>query len=315
MKKDRDIVIEVSELTKRFGRLTAVNRISFGVKRGEMFGFLGPNGAGKTTTIRMMTGLLLPDSGDVFIEGIEIIKKPIAAKMKMGIIPETGNVYMDLTAKRNIILAGSFYGIPGRELGERTDRLLKEFGLWERRDDPVRYLSKGMKQRVNIASALVHDPDILFLDEPTVGLDVRSRKLIRTVITRMNRKGTTVFLTTHDLEEANLLCERIGIINKGEMIAIDRPERLKERFETIRSVEISFDRSVDEGVIGRNSLVSRVEKLGDKWKLYTNNPDRLVKYLTGFAEENNLTIVTMEICRASLEEAFMKFTEGRFDED
>lgn len=315
MKKDRDMVIEVSELTKRFGRLTAVNRISFGVERGEMFGFLGPNGAGKTTTIRMMTGLLLPDSGDVFIEGIEIIKKPIAAKMKMGIIPETGNVYLDLTAKRNIILAGSFYGIPGRELKERTDRLLNDFGLWERRDDPVRYLSKGMKQRVNIASALVHDPDILFLDEPTAGLDVRSRKLIRTVITRMNRKGTTVFLTTHDLEEANLLCERVGIINKGEMVAIDRPERLKERFEAIRSVEISFDRSVDDGVIGRNSPVSRVEKLGDKWKLYTDNPDRLVKHLTGFAEENNLTIVTMEICRASLEDAFVKFTEGRFDGD
>ncbi|HDL63891.1 MAG TPA: ABC transporter ATP-binding protein [Proteobacteria bacterium] len=279
-----------------------------------MFGFLGPNGAGKTTTIRMLTGLIIPDSGEVFIDGIAINKNPIAAKMKIGVIPETGNVYLDLSAKQNLTLAGRFYGITGRDLEARADYLLKEFGLAGRKDNRVRSFSRGMKQRVNVACALIHNPDILFLDEPTVGLDVRSRKLIRTIITRMNREGTTIFLTTHDLEEANLLCERIGIINQGNMVALDRPEKLRSTFESARSVEISFDRPVEEEKLRGLSPLNRWEKMGDKWKLFTENPDRLVKQLTGLAREENLTIVTLEICRASLEEVFIKLTENKSDE-
>jgi ABC-2 type transport system ATP-binding protein len=311
MNREGNKIIEVSELTKRFGDLTAVNRVSFSVNEGEIFGFLGPNGAGKTTTMRMLTGLLTPDSGDVFIDGIDIKGNPVKAKAKMGVIPEMGNVYVDLTAKQNIILSGRFYGVPRKELDQRADSVLEQFGLYGRKDDSVRTFSKGMKQRVNIASAIVHNPDILFLDEPTPGLDVRSQKLIRNTITRMNQRGTTIFLTTHNIEEANLLCERVGIINKGEIVVIDRPERLRRTFETTQSVEISFDKAIDGRVIERSNLVNRMERLGDKWKLYTDNPDKLVKLLARFAQDQDLTIVSMEICRASLEDAFVKFTEGK----
>jgi ABC-2 type transport system ATP-binding protein len=310
MSKENHNVIEVGELTKRFGDITAVDRISFGVTEGEIFGFLGPNGAGKTTTIRMLTGLLTPDSGNILIKGIDVRKNPIEAKMKMGVIPEMGNIYADLTAKQNIILAGRFYGISKRELEKRADELLDQFELHDRKDDLVRTFSKGMKQRVNIASALVHNPEILFLDEPTSGLDVRSQRQIREVIRQMNQKGTTVFLTTHNIEEANLLCERVGIINKGEIVVIDRPEKLRRTFEESQSVEISFDKKIDAGAMERSNLTSRVERHGDKWKLYTDNPDKLVKYLVWFAQEQDLTIVSIETCRASLEDAFVKLTKS-----
>ncbi|TES94516.1 MAG: ATP-binding cassette domain-containing protein [Candidatus Cloacimonadota bacterium] len=310
MKKEHNNVIEANLLTKRFGNVTAVNQITFTVNKGEIFGFLGPNGAGKTTTIRVLTGLLTPDSGNAFIDGVNIKRNPIKAKMKMGVIPETGNIYVDLTAKQNVILAGKFYGIPGRELEKRANSLLEQFGLYDRKDDLVRTFSKGMKQRVNIASAIVHNPEILFLDEPTPGLDVQSQRLIRNIIKEMNQRGTTIFLTTHNIEEANILCERVAIINKGKIVVIDRPERLRRTFETTQSVEISFDKSIDDTLIGKSAGVNRIERLGDKWKLYTDNPDKLVKYLTKFAEGKDLTIVSMEICRASLEDAFVKFTES-----
>ncbi|MGB3458435.1 MAG: ABC transporter ATP-binding protein, partial [Halobacteriota archaeon] len=191
MKNESNKVIEVRELTKKFGDVTAVNHISFGVRKREIFGFLGPNGAGKTTTIRMLTGLITPDSGDVLIDGVDIMKNPIKAKMKIGVIPEMGNVYVDLTAKQNIILSGKFYGIARGELETKADALLAKFGLLERADDQVKTFSKGMKQQVNIASAIVHSPELLFLDEPTAGLDVQSQRMIKTIIREMNQRGTT----------------------------------------------------------------------------------------------------------------------------
>ncbi|HID19976.1 MAG TPA: ABC transporter ATP-binding protein [Methanophagales archaeon] len=310
MKKESNKVIEARELTKRFGDVTAVNQISFGVTKSEIFGFLGPNGAGKTTTIRMLTGLLTPDSGDILIEGIDIRKNPIEAKMKIGVIPEMGNIYVDLTAKQNIILSGRFYGIARGELENIADALLDKFELSERKNDPVRTFSKGMKQRVNIASAIVHSPELLFLDEPTAGLDVQSQHMIRTIIREMNQRGTTIFLTTHNIEEANVLCDRVGIINKGKIAAIDTPAGLKRIFEETQSVEISFDKPIDVSLLEESRLVISKEKLGDKWRLYTDNPDKLVKYLAQFAHDHNLIFTAMEIRGASLEDAFVKLTEG-----
>lgn len=306
-------IIRVEHLQKRFGSIAAVDDVSFDVESGEIFGFLGPNGAGKTTTIRMLTGFLIPDSGDVFIRGVNMRESPIRAKMKMGVIPEMGNVYVDLTAKQNIVLSGRFYGISKGELDRIADDLLERFELSERRDNPVKTFSKGMKQRVNIASAIVHSPEILFLDEPTSGLDVQSQRLIKDIIKEMNQRGTTIFLTTHNIEEANVLCDRVGIINRGKIAAIDTPERLRRAFEETQSVEISFDKPIDGSLIGESGMVSRVEKIGDKWKLYTDNPDRLVKYLAKFAEDQDLAFTSMEICGASLEDVFMKLTEAKED--
>jgi ABC-2 type transport system ATP-binding protein len=310
MKKESNKVIEVRKLTKRFGDVTAVDQISFAVRKREIFGFLGPNGAGKTTTIRMLTGLLTPDSGDVHIDGIDIMKNPIKAKMKIGVIPEMGSIYVDLTAKQNIILSGRFYGITRGELENRADALLAKFGLLDRANDQVKTFSKGMKQRVNIASAIVHSPELLFLDEPTAGLDVQSQRMIKTIIRERNQRGTTIFLTTHNIEEANVLCDRVGIINKGKIAAIDTPEGLKRTFEETQSVEISFDKPIDASVIEESRLVIRKEKLGDKWRLYTDNPDKLVKYLAKFAHDHDLIFTAKEIRGASLEDAFVKLTEG-----
>jgi len=305
----QEYAIRVMNLTKYYGELRAVDHISFEVYKGEIFGFLGPNGAGKTTTIRMLTGLLTPNSGDVFIDGFDITRDPIKVKTKLGVIPEMGNIYADLTARQNIILAGKYYGVPRKELERKTDNFLNQFGLFERRNELVKTFSKGMKQRVNIASAITHNPEILFLDEPTSGLDVQSQRMIRDIINQMNQKGATIFLSTHNIEEANKLCERVGIINKGRIAAIDRPEKLRKTFEETRSVEISFDKSIDSDLMEKSNLVNKIERWGDKWKLYTDNPDKLVKYLAKFAEDQKLRIVSIQICAASLEDAFMKLTE------
>jgi ABC-2 type transport system ATP-binding protein len=244
------------------------------------FGFLGPNGAGKTTTIRMLTGLLTPDAGDILIGGVNLQKRPIAAKMQMGVIPEMSNVYTDLTAKQNVALAGRFYGMSKKAAEKRADRLLEQFELSERKNDKVEGFSKGMKQRVLIASALVHNPHVLFLDEPTSGLDVHSQRLIRAIIREMNDVDTTVFLTTHNIEEANALCDRVAIINRGRLAAIDTPERLKQAFKV-------------------------------KWRFYTDNPDALAKHVFAFADQQGLTFTALSIEGASLEDVFVTVTEGK----
>ena len=304
-------IIKVKDLTKKFNKLTAVDNISFSVNKGTIFGFLGPNGAGKTTTIRMLTGLLIPDSGEVLIDGINIKNNPIEAKMKLGVIPEMGNIYVDLTARQNIVLAGRYYGFSKRLLYTKADQLLGIFELYDRKDEPVRTLSKGMKQRVNIASAIVHEPEILFLDEPTGGLDVNSQRLIKNIIKDINQKGTTIFLTTHNIEEANQLCEEVAIINKGKIAVIDRPEVLRNTFEQTRAVEISFNIPVASEEFRQNNLIDRIERAGDTLKFYTANPDKVVKYLVNFSEENKLKIISLEILKPSLEDAFIKFTEKK----
>ncbi len=238
-------IIDVKKLTKRFNDVTAVSDVSFSVTRGEIYGFLGPNGAGKTTTIRLLTGTLTPYAGKVFINGIDVLKNPVKAKSIMGIIPEMGNIYQDLTPMQNIVLAGKFYGMPRKELRQKALSLLRQFELFERRSVPTRTLSKGLKQRINIASALAHNPAILFLDEPMSGLDIQSQRLIKKLITEINSKGTTVFLTTHNINEANMLCDRVGIINEGKIVAIDRPEVLRKAYEQTRSVEVSLQEPID----------------------------------------------------------------------
>ncbi|MDZ7837107.1 MAG: ATP-binding cassette domain-containing protein [Actinomycetota bacterium] len=304
-------IIEVKNLTKNYGNLTAVDNISFSVRKGEIFGFLGPNGAGKTTTIRLLTGILIPDSGEVLIDGININNNPIKAKMKLGVIPETSNIYVDLTARQNIILAGRYFGFSGKELYKKSDSLLDIFELYDRKDEPVRTFSKGMKQRVNIASAIVHEPEILFLDELTSGLDVNSQRLIKNIIKDIHQKGTTIFLTTHNIEEANQLCNEVAIISSGKIAVIDRPEVLRNTFEQTRAVEISFNITVASEEIRQNNLIDRIEMVGDRLKLNTGDPDKLVKYLVNFSEEKKLKIISLEILKPSLEDAFIKFTEKK----
>ena len=300
--------IEAKHLVKRFGAVTAVNDVSLTVREGETFGFLGPNGAGKTTTIRLLTGVLSPDAGDVRITGIDIHRHPLDAKMQMGVIPESSTVYGDLSAEQNLHLSGQMYGMPRALREERIDEILSQMGLNEKRRNPVRTFSKGMKQRVSIACAIIHRPRVLFLDEPTSGLDVQSRRLVIDTIRRMNEQGSTIFLTTHNIEEANTLCQSVCIINKGKVVARDSPERLKKMFDTTQSVEVSFDRTVPRDLFAAEGIL-RAEPYGDKWRLYTDNPDRVLKYLVGRAERESIGITSLTTSGPSLEEAFVHLTE------
>ena len=300
--------IEAGHLFKRFGTVTAVNDVSLTVREGETFGFLGPNGAGKTTTIRLLTGVLTPDAGTVHITGIDIHRHPLDAKMQMGVIPESSTVYGDLSAEQNLHLSGKMYGMPRALRDERIDEILSRLGLSEKRRNQVRTFSKGMKQRVSIACAIIHHPRVLFLDEPTSGLDVQSRRLVIETIHQMNEQGSTIFLTTHNIEEANTLCRTVCIINKGKIVAQDSPERLKKMFDTTQSVEVSFDRNVTRDLFAAEGIL-RAEPCGDKWRLYTDNPDRVLKYLVGRAGRESIGITSLSTSGPSLEEAFVQLTE------
>lgn len=302
--------VEGCGLSKTFGDVEAVKDVSFKVEKGEFFGFLGPNGAGKTTTIRMLTGLITPDSGTAFIEGVDPHKDPIHAKMNMGVIPEFGNIYEDLTAEENLHLAGKFYGMSKKEREERTREILKMMKLEDRAKDILQNFSKGMKQRVNIGCAIIHEPPVLFLDEPTSGLDVQSKRLVVDIIQKMKRRGTTIFLTTHNIQEANELCERVGIINKGKLVAIDSPEKLRNTFDKTQSIEVSLEGDLDKDVL-QNDHVNKIEKSGDKFTIFTDDPDITVKKLVKLTDEEDIQIISLSTRGPSLEEAFVRLTGDR----
>jgi len=306
---NNDVAIQVVNLTKYYGELLAVDHISFAVMRGEFFGFLGPNGAGKTTTVRMLTGVIRVDEGSASI--LEYKAGSLKAKQVTGVVPEMANAYADLSAWNNLTLMAELYGIPASVARERGTSLMQEIGLYPRKDSLVKTYSKGMKQRLILSLALISDPEVLFLDEPTSGLDVQSARLIKDMLQRLNAGGKTIFLTTHDMDEANQLCERVAIINEGKIAAIDAPEKLRMAMSSMHSVEVSFDKMVSAEVLANIPGVNTVKKLGDKWRLYTANPGELVVSLINYSSSNGLKIISLNTLAPSLEDAFMALTEKR----
>jgi len=302
-------VIQASNLTKVFGKSTAVDHISFDVQKGEIFGFLGPNGAGKTTTTRMLTGVIPPDAGTATILGHDIRIEPVLAKQGFGVVPETSNAYTDLTAWQNLMLMGELYGLPRSRAEQRSSELLTMVGLLERKDQKVQAYSKGMKQRLILTMALIHEPELLFLDEPTSGLDVQSTQMILTLLRDLNRKGTTIFLTTHNMEEANRLCHRVGIIRAGKMVAIDAPEKLKTAIDRVYKIEVSFDREVPYNALAGLEGVVMANRTGDKWQITTQNKDATIHSLATFSRQNGAVIVTLNTLAPSLDEAFLRLTQ------
>ncbi len=304
------LAIEVSHLTKKFGRLVAVNDISFSVKEGETFGFLGPNGAGKTTTIRMLTGITVPTGGDAKIFGKDVVTETIAARKQIGIVHETSNIYTDLTAWQNMMFTAEVYDV-GKAMREKRGReLLELFGLWERRDDKTNGYSKGMKRRLTLAMGLINDPRLIFLDEPTSGLDVQSNLIIRDVIRDVTAQGVTVFLTTHNIEEANVTCDRVAIINHGMIAAIDSPEKLKKTIQSVQSVEVALDPVPALWADGLRGIetVSEVRKLGDKFRLITEDPPAVIAGVMAYAEQQHARVISVNTYGPSLEDVFIKLT-------
>ena len=303
--------IVVEDLTKRFGNFTAVDHIDFNVEQGELFGFLGPNGAGKTTTVRMITGLIKPDAGRVSIMGYDVEHDALKAKQVMGVLPETSNAYIDLSAWQNLMLMGKLYGLDKMKRQSKAEDLLKLFDLYEKRAVAVKGFSKGMKQRLQICMALISEPRVLIMDEPTSGLDVQSSRLIRSIVADLNAKGVTFLLTTHNMEEANQLCSRIAIINRGKVVAIDRPEVLKKRIESLHSVEVSFNKDVPQSDLLALQGIESVEKMGDKFRLYAQEPARSISTLVDYTRSKNVEIVSLATISPTLEDVFVAYTEAR----
>ena len=219
-------LIQTEHLVKQYGNKIAVNDVSIEIHSGEVFGFLGPNGAGKTTMIKMIVGLLRATSGRVSVAGYDVITQPLQAKAASGYVPDTPNLYAKLTGRELLRFVGDLYGIERTQVERRGEELLRMFALAEAADDTIDSYSHGMQQKTSLAAALMHDPKVLVLDEPTVGLDPKSARLIKDILRQMAERGAAVFLSTHILEIAERMCDRIGIINKGELIAVGSMEEL-----------------------------------------------------------------------------------------
>jgi len=302
--------IEVEDLVRDYGKTRAVDHVSFTVGSGEVFGFLGPNGAGKTTTIRMLTGLTRPDEGGGTVAGFDLTREMPRIKKAIGVVPEASNLYDELSALDNLVFAGQLYGVPRAERKPRAEELLRQFGLAERRRSPFGSFSKGMKRALTIAAALIHRPRIVFLDEPTSGLDVLAARRLRATIRSLRESGVTVFLTTHYLEEADLLCDHLAIIVKGRIVARGSPEELKAMANGEPALEVSFDRAPIE-VPAEGSLpsgVARIERLGDRLRLHGSDLGALTRLALDWAEAGGVKVTGLGTAQPSLEEAFVRLT-------
>ncbi len=306
-----DGVIRATGLTKRYGGILAVDGVTFEMERGEIFGFLGPNGAGKTTTIKMLTGLSRPTSGAAEVLGYDIASEAEEVKRRIGVVPETSNLYDELSGIENLLFMAGLMGVPRGKRRERAEALLKSFGLYERRNHPFATYSRGMKRALTIAAALIHEPELLFLDEPTSGLDAVAARSLRRLIEDLNRRGVSIFLTTHYLEEADHLCDRIAIMVRGRIQVVDTPERLKETAMDEPAMEISF-KMLPEGFAEK--LRRRLEGLRvvdmnhERVRIYGGTPELVLKEVLEFAERLGTEIEAVNSLRPTLEDAFVKIT-------
>ncbi|MCX7173683.1 MAG: ABC transporter ATP-binding protein [Proteobacteria bacterium] len=298
-------------LTRKFGDRIAVDNVSFTVDGGEVFGFLGPNGAGKSTTARMLTGFIPVTTGKALIAGYDIAERPSTARRHIGVVPEEANVYADLTVWQNVMLMAELHGVAKANRDTRGKAMLESFDLATRAGQKGRQLSKGLRQRLMLCMALVSEPEILFLDEPTSGLDVASARLIREVITKMNReRGMTVFITTHNMDEADQLCHRVAIIDKGILAAIDTPAALRSRVESQRSVEVRFRESTvkQEDVLSYPG--SRVVMIANGFRVFGSEPGRMAQEIAAKATTLGLHIESINTLAPTLEEVFVSITGG-----
>ena len=298
-------------LTRHFGDSIAVDHVSFEVAHGEVFGFLGPNGAGKSTTARMLTGFMRPTSGRALIAGLDVSKEASAARRLIGVVPEEANVYADLSVLQNVLLMAELHGIDKTKRQQRATELLQLFDLQERKSQKGRDLSKGLRQRLMLCMALVSDPQVLFLDEPTTGLDVASTHMIREVIQRMNREqGMTVFITTHNMEEADQLCHRVAIINKGKLAAIDTPAALRGRVSSLRSVEVRFTQNNVKPQDVLTVPFGKVIMSANGFQVFDPAPGRVAQDIATRASALQLSIESLNTLSPTLEEVFMSITGG-----
>jgi ABC-2 type transport system ATP-binding protein len=298
-----DTVVEVKNLTKRYGDLVAVNDISFGVERGEIFGFLGPNGAGKTTTVEMIEGLRKPDGGTITVCGHDTQKEKDRIKEIIGVQLQSTTIYDRIRIGEVIDLFGGYY-----QKTLPTTETLEMVSLNDRKNSFVHTLSGGQKQRVAMALALVNDPEVLFLDEPTTGLDPQARRNVWDIIEGLGEKGKTIILTTHYMEEAERLCGRVGVIDHGKIIALDTTKDLINKQNLESTIEFTTSKGISKESFDKLPNVSKVIQDGNSFILQTKESSKVLAELTRLSEENGFNLENISVRKASLEDVFLALT-------
>ncbi len=306
MSTSRDLpLIHARGLTKRFGAFTAVDAIDFDVAPGESFGFLGPNGAGKTSTMRMIGCVSPVTEGTLGVLGMDPAVEPARIKARIGVVPQQDTLDMELTVRENLVIYGRYFDLSRREAGRRADELLEFVQLTDRANSQVEPLSGGMKRRLTIARSLVNEPDLLLLDEPTTGLDPQARHLLWDRLYRLKQRGVTIVLTTHYMDEAEQLCDRLVVMDKAKIVAEGSPRELIERHATREVLELRFPPGVQDTLDGQlDGLAERIERLPDRVLLYTADGDAAAVA----AHERGLKPETVLVRRSTLEDVFLRLT-------
>jgi ABC-2 type transport system ATP-binding protein len=305
-------ILEVQNLVKQYGDFTAVKGISFDIQEGEIFSLLGPNGAGKTTTISMLSTLYMPTSGDAMIGGHSVTKNPMAVKQVIGVVPQELALYEDLTARENLIFWGQMYGLSGKPLSSRVDEVLEQVGLTDKAKNRVRTYSGGMKRRVNIGVGLLHKPRLLFMDEPTVGIDPQSRRAILDTVRDLNQQGMTVLYTTHYMEEAQELSDRVAIIDHGELIALGTQKELTQQVGHTETLILHIAESDDPEALA-NSLkdlhdVLEANVTDHEVSIITPDAEDILASVVSKANERGIKIRSIDIREPNLEAVFLHLT-------
>jgi lipooligosaccharide transport system ATP-binding protein len=309
---DPDILIRAHDLTKRFGDFVAVDGIDFELKRGEAFGFLGPNGAGKSSTMRMIGCVSPASGGELSILGLDPVTDGPAIRARLGVVPQEDTLDVELTVRENLLIYGRYFGLPRLLIAERTASLLDFVQLTERADDKVDPLSGGMKRRLTIARSLINDPEILLLDEPTTGLDPQARHVVWDRLFRLKQQGVTLILTTHYMDEAEQLCDRLVIMDAGRIVAEGSPRDLIDRYSTREVLELRFGVDDHEQAADKVATISadRIEVLADRVLLYVDNGDAAMAAV----RDTGLEPITSLVRRSTLEDVFLRLTGRRLED-
>ena len=310
-----EVLVQASGLTKRFGDFTAVDGIDFGILRGEAFGFLGPNGAGKSSTMRMVGCVSPPTSGELTILGMDPVRNGPAIRARLGVVPQENTLDIELTVRENLIVYGRYFGLPRAVIRERSAVLLDFVQLSDRAEDAVDPLSGGMKRRLVIARSLINEPDILLLDEPTTGLDPQARHIVWDRLFRLKQRGVTLILTTHYMDEAEQLCDRLVVMDAGRIVAEGSPRALIGQYSTPEVLEVRFDPGDHEQAAEKLAALpagtsERLEVLADRVLVYTRNGDEALAAVRGLGLEP----ITSLARRSTLEDVFLRLTGRQLDD-
>jgi ABC-2 type transport system ATP-binding protein len=303
--EDDKAVIKIQDLTKVYDKLTAVDNLNLEVNKGEIFGLLGPNGAGKTTTMRMLVGLAKPTSGTATVLGYDIVKDSVRIRKVVGVVPQGNVLDRELTVEQNFVYHAKMHGMRKEKYDSTVKKALTLIGLEGRADaDPIT-LSGGMKRRATVGKALVHEPDVLFLDEPTTGLDPQSKRALWHQIQVLSKEGITIILTTHYMEEAELLCDRVGIIDKGKIIALDSPRGLKKILKGETVLDVRFEKEIDMSALDNKELIEGYDTMDDTIRIFTHRKKDVVLFLMkDFGDQ----ISSIDFHDPTLEDVFIHLT-------